>query len=40
MVEVVGRGRYENVIFDGDEFAYDAARFVAEGEGQFVGASP
>lgn len=40
VVEVVGRGRRENVILDGDELAYDAVRLVAEGEGQSVGAPP
>lgn len=40
VIEVVGRGRCENVILDGDELAYNAVRFVAEGEGQFVGAPP
>lgn len=40
VVEIVGRGRDENMILDGDELAYDAVRLVAEGEGHVVGAPP
>jgi len=40
VVEIVGRGHCENMILDSDELANDTVRFVAEREGQFVGASP